>query len=252
MLKFDRAEYHLAQLKDLLPVNAPREPHPVVERFDPNENGGTWFYNLALEFQVTENILPIIGDFLFNVRSGLDQLAAACVIPADKHLVQFPIFWEDPISLNSATGGHLNPKAWKSWKGRTAPFGKVTGLLTAIEGLQPFQASRKEGKEPTHHVLAVLAVLQDTDKHQQVVVAPEALRKIALTVDGETIYLVPGMHNGELLHFSKEQTDVQIVGSLHVGIGQRREVLREFPFFFDQMLNAVARDVLPALEPFLK
>jgi hypothetical protein len=128
-----------------------------------------------------------------------------------------------------------------------------TEASTATEGIvpQPFEQARKHAQPAEEHSLAILATLQDTDKHQRLVVAPTTLFKVAITINGITDYLVPGMHNGEFLGCYPSKLDIKVEGSLQVGIGISESKTWEFSRVFDEIMNCIANDVLPPLESFL-
>src|SRR5688572_12484690 len=89
-LKIDRAEEHLKELEHAVGRYCDRHPYKAVERMEGNQQGSVW--RLRFTEQPDPWLTVIAGDFLYNVRSGLDHLAAALVPEQDWDY--FPIYFQ--------------------------------------------------------------------------------------------------------------------------------------------------------------
>jgi hypothetical protein len=250
--KFDRAEEHLEEINHLIgPSARTRQAHPVSERLETYHGTRQWVYRLDMGVELDEERLAILaGDFLFNVRSGLDHRAISLVPAEQKHRASFPIFSDDPLAIDPATGGHVNTKAWKAWKGTIQPF--PDSAAAALLVLQPFDSARKLGKRAEDHSLDVLRVLHDADEHQELFVADRMLLQVDVLVGGQIVRSAPSaVQDGTVVYASSDKENVEVVGMPEVGLGAGKKGRDKWrwpvPLAFDAMLNHIAAEVLPAL-----
>lgn len=149
LVKLDRADVHLEGLDRALEEFVKDEPYKLrteveaqtrynVVRLDSRKEVPPWFS-------------AAVGDVLFNLRSGLDQLAFALATkngPLKRERdSEFPIFLEERSFLNAIPQkiGNVSVEA-----------------QTVIEGLQPYH-----GPEPrAAHPLWLLQTLSIADKHR--------------------------------------------------------------------------------------
>lgn len=97
-----------------------------------------------------------------------------------------------------------------------------------------------------------LRTLQDTDKHEKLTFLGPVLKKAQVTVEGLGAFgIIPGLHNGAAVYTSPKKVNVKVEGEIGIPFGVRHDQGYEFPLTFDMILNFVAREVLPALEPFV-
>jgi hypothetical protein len=246
-LKLYRAEKHFSDLKQAIGVPIGRHPYPVTEVFDPR---GEYDYRIVFpEHPLDEEIPIVVGDLLFNIRSGLDHLFAALIPGEDKGRAQFPIFTNNPLEVNPVTGQYVRPPSRGAWltqtKGVPCPALAVTAML------QPFYQARDTGISPEHHSLAVLATLQNADKHEKLTFLGPVLKKVQVEVEGVgTFGIVPGLYSGASVFTSPYKVNVKAEGEIGIPFGVRRDQGYEYPLTFDMILNFTANEVLPALEPF--
>lgn len=96
-LKVDRAEKHLIELEFEIRRYTRRHPY----RARPRVEGKRKVYRLEYTRQPDDELAVIAADFVYNIRSALDHLAASMVPSKNRSRVAFPILWqgvwEDPI-----------------------------------------------------------------------------------------------------------------------------------------------------------
>ncbi len=123
ILKRNRAEHHLNTLTEAIDIYKRRDPYGVVCETNANQTKHVWKAHVSS--QPPSAWGPLIGDFLFNLRSCLDNLAWALAetvgTPPDH--TQFPIFF-----------------ARDDWepRGPHQMEGLPDAKQTIIESLQPF------------------------------------------------------------------------------------------------------------------
>jgi hypothetical protein len=122
--------------------------------------------------------------------------------------------------------------------------------ITELRRLQPYETARHFQARPHDQALAVLSMLQNADKHRELVGIVTGLRQIQVNADGEVYGLVGRFANGALMRMSPRRVNVQIEGSVAIGVGQPNAV-RDFHQLCEEVLEIVLSDVLPRLEPFL-
>lgn len=251
-LKLHRAEEHLVDLKGVIADASARRPYPVRETFDPDRE--EWVYYLSLDEIEPPEMFPIVlGDFLFNVRSALDHLIVAIAPDREsKKQVEFPIFTADPFRVHEHSGADLHPVEAALWRKRTS--GLPADCIAELRRLQPYETARHFHGAPRDQVLAVLSMLQNADKHRNLVGVFTALArvevKIESTAERSWYGLVPGLKNGAEVHSARSQVEVNIEGAAQVGVGRPDEI-RDFHELCETTLDYIALEVLPRLEPFL-
>jgi hypothetical protein len=254
LLKLNRAEEHLAELKFLIGPNAGvRQAHPVTERFETYHGEREWVYRLDLGMPVVDERLAIVaGDFLFNVRSALDHRAVSLVPSDHKHHAGFPIFSDDALVLDPAgkPGSHLNSEAWRAWKKATRGFPQPT--LTALIDLQPFKRAKQHTQPADRHALEILRVLHDADEHQELFVADRGVEQVNVLVNGVINHSPPSLvKDGAVVYSSPAKVKAEVIGAALVGLGVGAEGRDEWrwplPRTFETILNNIVNEVLPAL-----
>jgi hypothetical protein len=155
-MKLDRAEQHLDALEaEVAPYNA-RGPYSVR----PLEADGDWW---VARLTVTEPPDPrwalIVGDFLHNARSALDNLVWQLVLvngaePSFRN--QFPIFADTPASENARVKRHARIREMLAGVGADE--------VAFICELQPYTGPHVHRNAKT--ALRWLAKLSNTDKHR--------------------------------------------------------------------------------------
>lgn len=248
-LKLHRAEEHLIDLKGVAADASARRPYPVVETFEPDRQ--EWVYYLSLAEAEPPEMFPIVlGDFLFNVRSALDHLIVAIAPDRDsKRQVEFPIFTADPLRVHEHTGADLHPEEAALWRRRTR--GLPADCIAELRALQPYETARHFNASAQDQALAVLSMLQNADKHRNLVGVFTGLTRAQIETDGWwTCVIEPGFKDGAEMYAAPTQVDVKVEGAAQIGVGRPDEI-RDFDQLCETILDCIAMDVLPRLEPFL-
>jgi hypothetical protein len=251
LLKMDRAEEHLDVLGG--EVRAFSESHPYAVRKRVEDKKDVW----RLCFTATPNPrIGIIGaDFLYNVRSGLDHLAAALVPAANRRSVMFPIFWhgvwEDPVEGESEE----KRKARQRWNTVTREM--KPGAIAVLKELQPYLGYTD--RDPRAHLLSSLNRLSNKDRHS-------GLPVMAVGLGGSTMaWTMPdgsvgsskdpedgGLANDAKLHLPESAMDVQIKGTMVIAV---RVAMPDgyitIPHHFQGILNFARSGVVDRLIPFI-
>jgi len=249
-LKLARAEEHLLDLKGLLgPEVGERKTYPTTEVFETYEGKSGWCYRITTGYQVPERALILAGEFMFNARSALDHLLCALVPAEDKRKAQFPIFTKDPLAVD-ASGKPLHRNAAGLWRRHTD--GVPQAALAVLHQLQPCARAAHHRKAAEDHVFAILNILQNADKHCQLMMIPDGLRRCQLIVNGEIDRgFTAVMKNGAPIYRSKTKMQVEIEGTLAVAVGKRMDRLYPLPAIFDGILKFITDEALPPLEKLL-
>lgn len=112
MRKIKRAEAHLADLKEAIDMWA--GPHPYEVRTTPYRNRDA-FHLAFTEDPINTDIGIIAADLVYNLRSGLDHLAAALVPPKDRDSTYFPIFFHGVWEPAAASDTEQQTKERGRW-----------------------------------------------------------------------------------------------------------------------------------------
>lgn len=139
------------------------------ETFVGSEKHGAFSVRAFLDRPLPDAIALHVGDCVHNMRSALDHLVfSVSGSPASDRYIQFPIY--------------LMAEDYRSglWKLKNVP----PLALTSIERLQPYH----RGNEADSHPLAMLATLDNIDKH----------RRLVLSASIATIKVVEGNYQGRL------------------------------------------------------
>lgn len=275
-LKLDRAQHHVLDLKREIAAYAKDDSYklvPVDPRPKCHQHGGTcWDYQLVMTRQPNPMVAVIAGDILFNVRSALDHLAVAMVLPQRKGKTSFPIEIEHIWERKNRRFVVRNPDGRRRF--RTATEGMPDGAVAIIKSLQPYNAPRDERDQ---EALYQLSRLNNADKHRQLVafasgllhvicevsVGGEFERKPILDVDKRFGFAPDGAH---VFHFAtgprvapKSEVHVQVSGTPVVGIKivspdghPDRAGYMNIEELFALLLPNVSNHLFPALEPYVR
>jgi hypothetical protein len=159
--KMVRAAQHLAELDQLLVAFADRHPYEVTVTTDRKRN-------CIHRFEFTEeppaDVPLIVGDILYNLRSGFDHLIAALVPRAERSKVLFPLVaepvWDIPRAEGESQDLRRNRDKWNSLIKRI----KHPEAIPILQNLQPLTSRRVP---PMMHPLDMLNKLSNKDRHQQ-------------------------------------------------------------------------------------
>lgn len=148
-VKLDRARHHLAEVEDV--AERVLEAYQAAVVLEPRADGGEVAVCLGDVPGLPEGFSAVVGDFFHNVRSALDHLAWQLVL---RHGLEPTIKTAFPILLEAPANGL-----------RVVP-GVGHDALAAIEELQPYNWHPDEPEKNHLSPLAVLALLNNIDKHR--------------------------------------------------------------------------------------
>ena len=181
--KLSRARCHLDEIRELLSPYTGVKPYEL--RCTQDAVTREWVYT-ARAPDLSEGLLPvltgswlpvIVGDFLFNVRSGLDHLAVSHAPNSRKRSAFFPIVSED-IESSQPSGAQMEARRYFD----SATQGMDPAVVDAIREVQPYRAVPPYQALPDprygvqDHGLALLSSFQNADKHRELTVVAQGLR----------------------------------------------------------------------------
>ena len=232
-LKTARAKEHLDDLRERL--RKFREDEPIS--FKRDDDLVKQKHNIRIKIKsVPDKITLIAGDFLYCLRSSLDQLIWALAKEIGKYPngTQFPIFEQrDPARFNRYTSG------------------VPTGALALIESYQPYNAQTPALIK--EHLLWQLNKLCNIDKHRRIPTDatiidfnfpdfPKKFISVAKFDPDAEIITVPL----EL----KDYMELNPMANLNVTFGDSYEGIRCDLARLEQMYEFVANRVIPAFATF--
>lgn len=248
-LKLSRAEKHLEEFNSLVREFAAENPYSVLKVVETDDDGHDIFaYRLDLPKPNAAWMGPVIaGDVLFNIRSALDHLAVELAPRNRRRKASFPLVTVD-IEERDTSGTYRHADARNSFN--AAVKGIPPDARAIIEALQPYRFPRP-GDDPRDHGMAVLSQLQNADKHRELLVSLWGLKDTAVTIDGKMFGPArrPVGHEAEL-HRSGSHVDVEVSGSILVGLGESSDRAYEFARMPD-LISFVRTEVIAPLEKFL-
>jgi|HubBroStandDraft_4_1064222.scaffolds.fasta_scaffold237795_1 hypothetical protein len=273
VLKLERAEKHLAELRLGLLAYVERTPYEAFQihggpRCRQHPAGG-FRYGLRIIEQPDPKLAIVAGDVVHNVRSALDHLAVS-VAPSSRHRnASFPIQTQPIWRKDGRSYVVRDSMARRHW--RAAVSGMSADACRFIESLQPYHDSR-----PDQSVLALLSRLENADKHRQLNVLTVGLTKITVwgTARGRTKELTIERpehfvteDGEELAHFygrggpalRNPEVDVQVRGTPLITtkvaeLDKRKGRPAEFmPLgeLLESIIATVRGAIFPGLEPFV-
>ena len=221
--KLTRAEKHLNELKTEVKRYGDSHPYEITEGIEGQTKKRRGRFVRRLEFtRLPENtdIGIIAADVIYNIRSGLDHLAAALVPPSRRSHTMFPIFWtgvwEDPVEGEN----EQRTRDRQRWASVTKKMQKG-----AIEHLKLMQPRPGRDQDPIVNFLRVLNQLSNTDRHEKLPIMVTALRNEVISWtepggrrreghDPRTRQPGAGVNNhAEIQGIPEDATNVQIEGT---------------------------------------
>lgn len=155
--KIARAQKHLEDLKPIIAGYVDSQPYELAR----SSTDGSSLYRIHMTSSVPRDVPLISGDFIYNIRSALDHLAAALNPPNRRRSVYFPIFWKgvwlDPVDGEEAKRLEDRQK-WQSSTRDMAPK-----AVEIIKAQQPDYTAHNSEKEV--HFLHGVNLLSNYDKH---------------------------------------------------------------------------------------
>jgi hypothetical protein len=260
--KVERAKHHLSDFCDGIAPVKERRSYPAPKRLEAYEGATAYPYRVQIP-ESDDPLLPIIaGDLMFNLRSALNHIFVALVPEAKQSKsTAFPIFTNDIEARDPASGKYLHPKSRSSWSNKTK--GAPGTAMAIVKRFQPYNLTH-EGLDPKYASLAILAALQNADKHRQLVLVSNGLRDPVVRQvhpDGRRVVVEPEeprgpdrvLRNRTVVGVSLIATQVKMEaeGALEVLIGDARHgAYHACPDALETMSRDVER-VLNELEPLI-
>lgn len=239
-VKFDRAQDHREKAEAMVARATVQQPI----RIEKTQTNGDWSYTVHHDATIDVAFSAVVGDFLFNLRSAIDHIAAANRLkPTLKS--PFPLF-HDPIGGPPVPG---EPARYKAYRNAWAQVGANTPLavFAVMDAAQPYNAP--DGLVPADTALAVLNELHNRDKHASLAVITSGIKDIECWVempDGRHPIRDPrlpsGMFpNGADIFHDKRELDIRARGEVALAIAAGpTEGYRFLPRSFGDMAGEVA------------
>jgi hypothetical protein len=245
-LKLKRAQKHLEDFTAATQQYTATHGYAVRKEIEGQGKRARVVHRLHIDQPPVEMMLPLmLGDFLFNTRSALDHIVVASVRPR-KHRknAAFPIFVDD-IFERDANGKYLerHADARKAWNIMTR--GLADDARTIVTNAQPFNATQPDplGIGAKNQIFAILSILQNADKHRELVVVGGYVDVHASFITGadgirrqfDTIPPPPGQERHILEHRAEfgfdgvirqvdpATVDVEVEGPIEVLVGRSTE-----------------------------
>jgi len=227
-------------------VAAATAPQPI--RIEVNKAGAFWEYTVHHDAVVDPMFPVVVGDYLFNLRSALDHIAAANRLKKTAR-APFPIF-HDPIMNEPAGGEPAVAKRLKRYRDIWAEVRANTfpDAFEIMDRAQPFNAG--PGYEPANTALAILNELQNRDKHASLAVVTTGIGDVRSTLilpDGAHV-AIPGPKlpeglfvNGATIFREAHEARIETEGTVKLAIAAGPTgALRGLPEAFEEMSSEVA------------
>jgi hypothetical protein len=174
--KIIRAAKHLAELDAILVEFADRHPYEVTRTTD---RKGKHIHRFEFTEEPPKDIPLIVGDILYNLRSGFDHLIGALVPRSQRSRVLFPIVtepvWGIPWTHSENEELRRNREKWESLVKKI----KHAEAVPILQGLQPLTSKRVP---PMMHPLDILNKLSNKDRHQQLSVILAGLDQASVSL----------------------------------------------------------------------
>ncbi len=248
VVKLNRAELHAESFRTQLGEQKTTVTSTVKYHAPPGSTPPPYLrWLVSTDMVIAPEVSAPLGDAIHNLRSALDHLVWGLTIERGGRVGKSTHF---PIRSDKAGMTNTNVKKTLRELGDSQ--------RTIIDNLQPYKR-----RDPTRHPLAMLARLDDDDKHQALYVFDALPRNVMFDVlalnDCEVIEVLPNI--GVSLQAQAE------IGRIHVrGTGPYPEVKMEANFVpdvkfsdgtavldrFEQLRRFVFEQVLPPLAPELR
>lgn len=254
--KFSWAENHLVNLENLVAIYVDSNPYEVTKREQGKGNPPRWFVHFTA--QPNPDIALVAGDFLYNIRSGLDHLVAALVPSSDRSHVMFPIMREAIWDIPQVDGeDRERTSARERWTTVTRKM--KPEAVEILKGAQPTDRSERERHV---HVIQTLNKLSNKDRHRTLHVIGSGIRNAIADYgmpDGRRIPMRSEsddrsgpMDGTELMDLPPDAVDVQLSGAVQVVIDvgtENRHI--PIPESFREMLTVMRNHLVVPLTPYL-
>ena len=252
LLKIERAVEHLDEFKRLFADYANSHPYTVASSREDKKQ----IHRLHFTRQIDLRAEMIAADFIYNIRSGLDHLAAALNPPSMRSHVAFPIHWQGVWEPDVLGENSERRKARERWSTSTRDM--KSGAVAVLKKLQPPENGRNADGDI--HFLKALNGLSNRDRHSQLPLMSVGLASSTARwklPDGSIRSGADQRHWGMVrddaeLDLPDGAMDVEISGTPKIAIrafGAEGDV--EVPQYFERLVSNVRELVFVPLYPFI-
>ena len=177
-VKLWRADRHLQYIQRELRRYSNRHPYGVVRVFgESDEERRVWRYDLIVTEKPDPKLSAMIGDCVHNVRCALDHVVAGHAPSAGRSdKSSFPIRMKDPWETRPEGGFVFNDKTRRSFDHAIRHLPRDAVAL--IKALQPYRSPGDPHLDP----LAIIAALDNADKHRQITTLLDGVENISTRV----------------------------------------------------------------------
>lgn len=253
--KISRAETHLQDLKAIIADYIEGRPHVLTK--DAGDPSGP--YRIRMTSGVPPEVSLISGDFIYNVRSALDHLAAALNPPNRKRSVYFPIFWKGVWEPHLESEDHAKANDRNKWISSTRKM--APEAIEILKRLQPdYDDKVGRSSERVVHYLDGINMLSNYDKHFEFPTVVTGIGQIRITyVLGDVpMEIIDGRDWGmfkegtPIPQIPTDATDVELDAKARVVIQVTHpEGEVNIPDFFEHALKMMRDRVAFPLSPFI-
>ena len=162
--KVKRAQFHLREIHLEAQRYAAEEPYRVVRVIRRSKKkGNQWIYRLEMTSEPSPMLNIVIGEFLYCLRSALDNVVVACAPRANRANVSFPVDFQNIWAIDES-GEYVirDDDARKRFTSMTD--GLPDGVVAIVKTLQPYHL----GRDGMLSAIGVISRLNNADKHRGV------------------------------------------------------------------------------------
>ncbi|MGH9896962.1 MAG: hypothetical protein ACREA0_34180 [bacterium] len=267
-LKINRAAQHFEEVKRLVAEYESPRPYKVTHRIEGKEK--LHVYRAYPAEEPDPWLAIVIGDLLFDLRSGLDHLRVALAGRKYRNEPGFPIFTED-IWETDSEGKYLERTAGQRQIWEQSTRGMSERAKVEVDKFQPFRQPEEQpfpGREGVlvrreDTTLAILSRLNNADKHRELVTVvnyveprviryhfPEGMQEISISPQAHAV----GGHGTVIARLDRE-VKVEAIGALRVAMGSRefpKHPGYELPVTLEVMISHIGSVMFDSLEPFVR
>lgn len=178
LLKLKRAQFHVVEIQREARRYADLHAYEVVGVRGPSKNHHVRIYRLHMTELPDPMLRVILGEFINNLRSSLDNIFVACVPKRQRFEVAFPLELEEAVEPipNTIFWRPKHNEVGKRFKNSVQHLPIKAQAL--IEKVQPY---RTHATRHTH-ALGLLARLDNANKHRDGIVIGAGLADYHVTV----------------------------------------------------------------------
>lgn len=251
LAKIDRAEQHLVELKREVERYTASHPYSV-RTTGKGQRQKHWLRFTASPEDTSIGI--IAADVIYNLRSGLDHLAAALVPANERDSVMFPILWwgvwDDPIPGENRERAKARSR-WNTYTRKMWPE-----AVAHIASLQPCD----DTGEGDANILRLVNRLSNTDRHSKLPVLSNCIQGAVIRWEMPNGHIYLGTDETTVkddadIRVPKGAMDVEVQGTPLVVIDiivRGHEGGLEIPSALETFVDVVRTEVVEPLLPHVR